>query len=822
LHELYSLFVDLSERAPLLVAIDDAQWSDPASLQLARFLSRRVRELPVVLLLARAGRDTDASSEQLTRIAGDPETICLRLRPLSAKATRAVVRARAWPQAGDALCETCHATTGGNPFLLLALLDELVRQGSDSSPPAIDEVRSAAPASVTRAVLGRLERLPPAAAPLARAVAVLGDETELWDAATLASIDSSVAREAADALVRAEIFRPGGPISFVQPIIRLAIYADLSATAKSEAHAQAARTLAAGHGAPDRTAAHLIATEPVGERWALEVLRQAARYAIGRDSLENAASYLRRALNEPLDTEQRAAILRELGIAETRAALPLATGYFQEALALLRPLGGGALRTRAEITRLLSASLLLDDRGDEALLVLEALITELGSDERELRLGLEANLAAVAVFYARHAPAIGKRLDHLEEELGGAASAESRLLAIFAHRRMQLSEAADEAGSMAARAIADDQLLAEQVDFMPLFITGTVLDLAGRFDDAEQLFSDVLDRASPTGDLMLRAFASAGRGLARFHRGALGDARADAQDALDAASGRGWTAAGEQTSLGCLIQIAIVQGRLDACEDELGCRGLAGALPNTIPGNQLLVARGCLRLAQGLPRDALTDLAEAGRRARSWARTIQFEWRNPCATAHHLLGDRERALALARQSRDLATDWGAGRQLGAALGTLGLIEGGVRGIDQLRRAVEVLEGSGAQLERARALVNLGSMLRRTRQPSEACRYLHAGFELATSCGAVALSGAAAAELAAVGVRTLSRSEHGRSGTLTPHERRIAEMAAGGLSNPEIAEALFVTRKTVEMHLGNSYRKLGISARAQLAAAVGPS
>jgi DNA-binding CsgD family transcriptional regulator len=706
--------------------------------------------------------------------------------------------------------------------LLVALIDELVRRGGESCVPTIEDVRGTVPYRVSHGLLTQCKRLPPAATALVRAVAVLGDGVELLDAAALASIDSSVAGEAADALVRAGIMQAGGRLTIAQPIIRSAVYAGLSTTAKSLAHARAARLLAGAHAAPHRTATHLLATEPVGEPWALESLRQAARQAIGHESAEMAAAYLRRALREPLDSEQRVDILRELGIAEARVALPSAVGHFQAALEIHRAAAHDSLQLRAEIVRLLSGSLVIADRGEEALSVVEAAIAELGEGERVLRLGLEAQLAAVAVLYGGHAAAGGRRLADLEQELRAADGAEGRLLAMLAHRRTHSSTDADHAAHLAARALAEGQRLSEPVDSLPLFLAGAMLDLAGRPGDGEQLFSDLLERASLSGDAVRRSFAAAGRSLARLHRGAVPDAMTDAENALDAATARGRNTVGRHASMRCLILAAIEHGQLDRCDRELDRHDLTGELPDTVPGNQLLIARGRLRLAQREPHQALTDLVSAGCRAQSWGQSIQFEWRDPAAIAHDLLGHRRVALALARQSRELASRWGAARQIGAALCTLGVIEGGPDGVEHLREAVEVLEGSGAHLQHARALVNLGALLRETGQPGDARRYLHVGLERSTSLGAHALARAAGAQLAAAGVPARERSEHGRSGTLTPAERRIAEMAATGLSNPEIARALFVSRKTVEMHLGNSYRKLGISARGQLAAAVGAS
>src|SRR5262249_27118951 len=131
-------------------------------------------------------------------------------------------------------------------------------------------------------------------------------------------------------------------------------------------------------------------------------------------------------------------------------------------------------------------------------------------------------------------------------------------------------------------------------------------------------------------------------------------------------------------------------------------------------------------------------------------------------------------------------------------------------------AVDVLADSPAKLEHAKARTDLGAALRRGNQRSKAREQLRHAVELATICGAKPLVNRAEAELLATGARPRRIAVSGIE-SLTPSERRVAEMAAEGPTNREIAQALFVTSKTVEVHLSNAYRKLGIASRSQLAA-----
>jgi DNA-binding CsgD family transcriptional regulator len=194
-------------------------------------------------------------------------------------------------------------------------------------------------------------------------------------------------------------------------------------------------------------------------------------------------------------------------------------------------------------------------------------------------------------------------------------------------------------------------------------------------------------------------------------------------------------------------------------------------------------------------------------------------WRSHLALALLALDRRDEALELAREEVDLARDWGAPRPIGVALRARGLAEGGAEGIETLRESVTVLEGSTARLELARSLVELGAALRRANQRADARELLRQGLDLAVRSRSVPLVERAEQELAATGARPRRLLLSGVE-SLTASERRVARFAAEGLSNKDIAQALFVTTKTVEVHLSNVYRKLGIGSRTELPQALG--
>ena len=195
-------------------------------------------------------------------------------------------------------------------------------------------------------------------------------------------------------------------------------------------------------------------------------------------------------------------------------------------------------------------------------------------------------------------------------------------------------------------------------------------------------------------------------------------------------------------------------------------------------------------------------------------------WRSDVALAHLALGAPAEARALAAEEVALAQAHHGPRTLGIALRAAGLTEGGRRGIELLREAVRVLEGSAGRLEHARAMTDLGAALRRAGRRAESREILRPALDLAHRCGAPALTERARAELVAAGGRPRRLVLSGLD-SLTPSERRVAQLAAVGLSNRDIAQNLFITARTVEGHLTHAYQKLAITSREQLPATLPP-
>ena len=330
LHGLYWLAVNIAERGPLVLAVDDAQWADEPSLRFLLHLANRLAGLPVVVALSvRSGADMHRPLLNSLLVEAHPPI--LRPRPLSESAVERLVRANIGEEASAELCRACSHATGGNPFLLSELLGEFRRDGSPADEIDPDSAGRVAPERVAAAVLLRVGHLHPQATALARSVAVLGEQARLAMCAELVGIDSRTANSLATGLVDLAVLVSGEPLRFVHPIVRTAIYEDLSAADRTDLHARAARLLHEQRADPGAIAVHLLETPASGDEKVVNMLREAARSALGGGAPDTAAALLRRALDEPPGNGDRPLVLFELGNAEHEIGDDGARSHLREA-----------------------------------------------------------------------------------------------------------------------------------------------------------------------------------------------------------------------------------------------------------------------------------------------------------------------------------------------------------------------------------------------------------------------------------------------------------------------------------------------------------
>jgi DNA-binding CsgD family transcriptional regulator/tetratricopeptide (TPR) repeat protein len=488
-------------------------------------------------------------------------------------------------------------------------------------------------------------------------------------------------------------------------------------------------------------------------------------------------------------------VLLELGRAEHAAGEPTATARLEEAW---------RATDDDEIALELASMLGERTRWPEAATVARAAL----ADVTDSRLGeTQLHLFALLADVVRMDPSIGGdepvRVQRVAARLEGSTPGERHVLAAAAVMRpVDTAEEHARAAELTQRTQADVNRFSD---------TGVVSSFirAGRLEQAQEASEAALQQARRGGFVQRHATMVGLRGWIWLERGALPEARDDLESALAFASDVSLPPP-VMTSNAAMLALALAeQGEPAHADDMLERHGVAGELPEHQVMNLILHFRSRVRALQGRRDEAVADALETGRRyERLGIRRAVPPWRSLAAT---LTGDE----ALAREELELARRWGTPLALGLAERGLGLV---TQDEAALRRAVDLLKRSPNRLELARGQVELGAFLRRQGRRADARDPLRAGMDGAHACGAKPLAERARTELLATGARPRRLALQGAE-ALTPSERRVTELAANGLTNRQIAQELFVTTATVETHLRHTFRKLDVTSRGQLGAAL---
>ena len=356
---------------------------------------RRLEGLPLLIVATVRSTEPGTDPALLAEIAQDPMTERIQPGPLSPAAMPGLIERRLGAAPDVAFAAACHEATGGNPLLLDELLKGLAAEGIEPRGERAGVVRDLGPRAVSRAVLLRLARLGDEDVAVARALAVLGEGAELAELAALAGLDEPEVARATGELARVEILRREPPLGFVHPLVRDAVYDDLPPAQRELDQNRAARLLRDRGAAPERVAAHLLRVPAVGEDWVAELLIEAARAAAEKGAAENAVDYLGRALEEPLQPDQRATVVFDLGLREMDVRGDDAVAHLREAYELLT-----APEDRAWAAYALARTLMFTRREIEAAEVAKRAREELGGGLPDFAQALEA-IELETIFFGR-------------------------------------------------------------------------------------------------------------------------------------------------------------------------------------------------------------------------------------------------------------------------------------------------------------------------------------------------------------------------------------------------------------------------------------
>jgi DNA-binding SARP family transcriptional activator len=774
LHGLYWLTVNLAADGPLVLAVDDLQWCDSGSLRFLAYLARRLDSLPVLLVgTVRTGERHD--SEDLLAEIYETAGSSVRPGPLSEASTGSLVRSRLGEHAAPSFVAACHRTTGGNPLLLRQLLRALEADGVRPDASHTDTVMAVGSRAVSSMVLMRLRRLPPELTAVARAVAVLGEGTQLPTVAALAGLDEEAAGTALAHLTRAEILRHEHPLGFVHPLVRDAVYRDLPSGQRELQHQQAAAALVAA-GAPDeQVAAHLLIAPRRGDQENVRVLRRAGRTAADRGAADSAVTYLRRALEEPVLGPERVDVLLELGLLETHVDGPAGAEHLEQAFPFLEDPA-----VRGEVALGIARNhVFASPRGVASAFARTA---RLSTPEElvDLRQGL---LALERIAASMHGLDPDEWLVGKPEVVGHRHGAKM-LAATLSWEEVLRGEDRERTIELARRATSDDRLF--EVDNGLLWVVAANSRMIAD-DDLGDFWERGQAAAHRMGSLFAALATNLWRGFLVWRHGDLPEAlaliSASTEQQLMWQHRRGvGSAYGDAFRALIELDRGDVGAARAALTDALA-EPFMGEGQRLVEDAHVAVLVAEKRYAEGL--DALDQVVDVNRTVNPGWRP----WRSLKASALEGLGRHAEAERLVADELELARRWGAPLTLGRTLRLLGELREDQR---LLRESLEVLAPTPFRLELARTRAALG------RVADDGEVLLRAALEDAHACGALGLRTAALDALVARGWPAELPCEE--VAVLTTTQRRILDLTASGLDVRQVAQQLFLTPGTVQAAL----------------------
>ncbi|MEZ0075141.1 AAA family ATPase [Planotetraspora sp. GP83] len=796
-HALCTVLLDLSERYPLMIIVDDVHHADRVSLLCLAYLARRVRGARIVAVFGHSdqGRYTDAYFQ--TDLLRQPHCRRLQLAPLSRAGVAGLAAERVGREAAARFADDWYALSGGNPLLATALADdhrEFVRSAAGEPPTTVvigDQYG--------QAVLSCLERGQPQAMRVARGLAILGETDGLDRLLDIPAMD--IGRELLS-LSAAGLLTVG---SFRHEALRQAVLAGVDPEERMDLHRRAAELAYDAGAAPAVVAEHLLQAGRVEAAWVVPTLEEAARSALRGGQVESAVAYLRMAWRECADEAHRSKIMTMLVRAEWRINPAAPAGHLAE---LAEAMHRGSLRGSDAVV--LARALLWHGRFDDARDVLEQLNESMEAADHET----VAELVVVQLWLRATHPPLLAHVRHTAAERGLAT-----MVSVSVSRRLESTLALAEVltrGPREQHLDAVERILEDsRLDEMTMeTVENSLLALtyAGRCERVApwcDLFSiEASSRQAPSRQARLAAI----RAEIAIRQGDMPAAEHHARVALDTIPMSSWGVA-IGGPLSSLILALTAMGRYGAVREHLD-RPVPDAMFQTRYGLHYLHARGRHSLATEYPALALRDFQRCGELMAAWNLDTPglIPWRADAGEACLRMGQVEEARRLI-EAQLAACGTEARRGRGIALRLLAAVSEPSRRPALLRQATEYLQMAGDKYELARALFDLVEVYDALGEYRRARTIAGRAQVVAGECRAEPL------------VKALARAGDGGAAAsplprdlikaLSDGERRVAALAAAGYSNREIAARLYITISTVEQHLTRTYRKLNITRRADL-------
>jgi DNA-binding CsgD family transcriptional regulator len=804
---------DAAVDQPLLLLIEDLHWSAQATLVALARLHALAQSDRILVVATTRPNGPDEILRGISAI-GDLEAETIDLGPLHDDAVDELVRRLVGTAPGASLRRRISAT-GGNPLFITELVTGLLVDGAiDVASGRAETNVDTLPSTLTAQVIRKIDELPVAARELLGLAAVLGHTFHPDDLAIASGRPPSELLTPINEAVRAGLLVDrDGRLSFRHELVQSVVYEQMPRSVRLSIHRQVATSLAAQHASPHRIAAHhLIAGEP-GDTVAIDALATAAR-SLTTTAPHEAVTLFDRALALEDVLERRVVLL-----ADRLEAIALA-GRVGDAQAHARELIHlmGDVPRRLDVQMDLARVLLIANQPDEAASIFEAVAAADG-ERRALALA-EASLCALAAGQPdrAHANAVAALVVRaVDDDVDPAA----RSLALSMQSRLAVHDydfETSEAFARRAVEVADRSPGLEAHRYQPLFFLGLTLHDLDRLDD----LLDVVDVGRGVAQRLGNTFAvplyDALEAFTHLRAGRIAACAAQASAAI-----AGCAATESNLALAyahALLAIASLhQGDVEGAAASVAAGERAGAeAPPLLGSDILLLATGLVREATGDRVAALETLVGALR---------LFEAIGLPHMAAPFVGDIVR-LASALGDDDVGGEAVAllehgATKLGLPSWRAGVLEArGVldRDADALGDAAALYAQTPRRMLVARACELRGALLLEHDGADDAIGVLRDAFEIYESCGAARDRTRVAAALRAAGGRPRrSTVITDRTDVLSPKEREVVDLVALGLSNTDIAERLFVSKRTVESHLRRIFSKLDVSSRLELVFAV---